>query len=61
MIKIDKKCVVCPVRKFAIQAAYILRNIYDLNEQILDVLEQFDTGYTQLQNIKQECKDIVKK
>lgn len=61
MIKFDKKCVVCPVRKFALQAAYILRNIYDINEQILDVLEEFDTGYTQLNNIKIECKEIIKK
>ena len=43
-MKLDKKCVLCPVRKFALKVVPILRVLYEQNQDIMEVLDEFETN-----------------
>lgn len=54
MYKLDKKCIKCPVRKYALKSVPILRTIYEQNEAILDCLDDFEISIFKLQELNRE-------
>lgn len=56
MIKLDKKCFTCPVRKYALKSVAIQRKLLDLNEDILDCLDEFDCNIV---DIQKECREVL--
>lgn len=53
---IDKKCLKCPVRKFALKVVHILKTIFDTNESILDLLNDFESNIVCVEN---ECRKVI--
>ena len=53
---IDKKCLKCPIRKFSLKAVNLLRTIYEIQEDILDVMGDFDTN---ISNFQEESWKVI--